>query len=92
MAKLTLADLNRAITLLACGHDTADGEIRLEHDEATVQWPGYRVQASQAEMAVRLAQYATAYGGRARPFAPGGPTTAPPSAAVVWPPSPPRAS
>ncbi len=78
VAKLTLADLNRAITLLACGHDTADGEIRLEHDEASVRWPGYRTQACQAEMAVLLAQYATAYGGRARPFAPAGPTTAHP--------------
>ncbi len=78
VASLTLADLNRAITLLACGHDTADGEIRLEHDEASVRWPGYRTQACQAEMEVLLAQYATAYGGRARPFAPGGPTTAHP--------------
>jgi len=78
VAKLTLADLNRAITLLACGHDTADGEIWLEHDEASVRWPGYRTQVCQAEMAVLLAQYATAYGGRARPFAPGGPTTAHP--------------
>ena len=78
VASLTLADLNRAITLLACGHDTADGEIRLEHDEASVRWPGYTAQACQAEMAVLLAQYATAYGGRARPFAPAGPTTAHP--------------
>jgi cholesterol oxidase len=78
VASLTLADLNHAITLLACGHDTADGEIRLEHDEAAVRWPGYRTQACQAEMAVLLAQYATAYGGSARPFAPGGPTTAHP--------------
>ena len=78
VAKLTRADLNRAITLLACGHDTADGEIRLEHDEASVRWPGYRAQACQAEMAVLLAQYATAYGGRARPFPPGRPTTAHP--------------
>jgi cholesterol oxidase len=78
VASLTLADLNRAITLLACGHDTADGEIRLENDEASVRWPGYTDQACRAEMAVLLTQYATAYGGRARPFAPGGPTTAHP--------------
>lgn len=78
VASLTLADLNRAITMLACGHDTADGEIRLEHDEASVRWPGYRTQACEAEMAILLDQYATAYGGRARPFAPGGPTTAHP--------------
>lgn len=75
---LTLADLNRAITLLACGHDTADGEIRLEHGEASVRWPGYGTQACAAEMAVLLDQYATAYGGRARPFVPSGPTTAHP--------------
>jgi cholesterol oxidase len=78
VASLTLADLNRALTLLACGHDTADGEIRLENDEASVHWPGYSTQACRAEMAALVAQYATAYGGHARPFAPGGDTTAHP--------------
>jgi cholesterol oxidase len=78
VAALTAADLNRALTLLACGHDTADGEIRLEHDEASVHWPGYASQACQAEMARLMAQYATVYDGHAQPFAPGGPTTAHP--------------
>ena len=48
---LAVADLNRAITLLACGHDTAEGEIRLENDEASVRWPNYSAQACRAEMA-----------------------------------------
>jgi cholesterol oxidase len=78
VAVLTVADLNHAITLLACGHDTADGEIRLENDEASVHWPGYSTQACRAEMAALVAQYATAYGGHAIPFAPGGDTTAHP--------------
>jgi cholesterol oxidase len=78
VATLQVADLNRAITLLACGHDTADGEIRLEGDEAAVRWPGYTTQACEAEMAALVAQYASAYGGHGRPFAIGGPTTAHP--------------
>ena len=57
---LTVADLNRAITLLACGHDTAEGEIRLENDEASVRWPNYSAQACRAEMAALVAQYASA--------------------------------
>ena len=78
VASLLVADLNRAITLLACGHDTADGEIRLEGDEAAVRWPGYTTQACEAAMAELIAQYASAYGGRGRLFPIGGPTTAHP--------------
>jgi cholesterol oxidase len=78
VALLLAADLNRSLSLLACGHDTADGEIRLEFDEAAVRWPSYPSQRCRIEMAAVLAQYATAYGGRERPFAPGGPTTAHP--------------
>jgi len=75
---LAVADLNRAITLLACGHDTAEGEIRLENDEAAVRWPGYNSQACRAEMATLIAQYASVYGGSGAPFAPGENTTAHP--------------
>ena len=75
---LTVADLNRAITLLACGHDTAEGEIRLENDEASVRWPGYSSQACRAEMAALVAQYASAYAGHGAPFSPGDNTTAHP--------------
>ena len=75
---LTAADLGRAITLLACGHDTADGEIRLVKDEASVHWPGYASQACKAEMATLIAQYASAYDGRGGAFAPGDNTTAHP--------------
>jgi cholesterol oxidase len=75
---LTVADLNRAITLLACGHDTAEGEIRLENDEASVRWPGYSSQACRAEMAALVAQYASAYGGQGAPFSAGENTTAHP--------------
>jgi cholesterol oxidase len=78
VALLTRSDLDRALTLLACGHDTADGEIRLEHDEASVHWPGYGSQACHTEMAALLAQYATALGGHAAPFGPGRNTTAHP--------------
>jgi cholesterol oxidase len=75
---LTTADLNRAITLLACGHDSAEGEIRLENDEAAVRWPGYTSQACRAEMAARVAQYASAYDGHGAAFKPGESTTAHP--------------
>ena len=75
---LTVADLNRAITLLACGHDTAEGEIRLENDVASVRWPGYSSQACRAEMATLITQYASAYGGSGAPFTPGDNTTAHP--------------
>jgi cholesterol oxidase len=78
VASLAAADLNRSLMLLACGHDTADGVIRLSFDEAAVQWPGYRSQECRDEMARLMDQYATAYGGRARAFAPAGPTTAHP--------------
>ena len=61
-----MADLNRAITLLACGHDTAEGEIRLENDEASVRWPNYSAQACRAEMASLVTEYASAYGGYGR--------------------------
>jgi cholesterol oxidase len=78
VASLQLADLNRSITLLACGHDTADGEISLEGDEATVRWPAYANQACGEEMARLIAQYAAAYGGFGRSFGIGGPMTAHP--------------
>jgi cholesterol oxidase len=78
VAALVGADLNRALTLLACGHDSGDGEIRLENDEAAVHWPGYSAQACRTEMAAVMAQYATAYGGRADAFAPSRNTTAHP--------------
>jgi cholesterol oxidase len=78
VSALTVSDLNRAITLLACGHDTAEGQIRLENDEASVRWPRYNAQACRAEMAALVAQYASAYGGRGEPFSPGDNTTAHP--------------
>jgi cholesterol oxidase len=78
VSALTVADLNRAITLLACGHDTAEGQIRLENDEASVRWPNYGGQACRAEMAALVAQYASVYGGRGEPFSPGDNTTAHP--------------
>ena len=75
---LTVADLNRAITLLACGHDTAEGQIRLENDEASVRWPNYNAQACRAAMAALVTQYASAFGGRGGSFWPGDNTTAHP--------------
>ena len=39
IALMTLADLNRAITLLACGHDTATGQIQLHGDTVAVATP-----------------------------------------------------
>jgi cholesterol oxidase len=75
---LVITDLNHAITMLACGHDTAEGQIRLENDEASVYWPGYGSQACRAEMAALVAQYAAAYGGQGAPFGPGENTTAHP--------------
>jgi cholesterol oxidase len=75
---LTTADLDRAITLLACGHDSANGEIRLEDDEAAVYWPGYNSEACRAEMAALVEQYASAYGGRGASFSPSDNTTAHP--------------
>jgi cholesterol oxidase len=70
VALLVLADLNRAMTLLGCGHDRADGEIRLKKDTPTVHWPTYGRQPSHAELARLMAQYATAYGGTFSPFKP----------------------
>jgi cholesterol oxidase len=78
VALLMLADLNRAITLLGCGHDAAAGEIRLEEDGIKVRWPDYDRQASHAEMATLMRQYANAKGGRFRPFTPARNTTAHP--------------
>jgi cholesterol oxidase len=78
VALLMVANLNRAMTMLGCGHDTADGEIHLEDDEASVRWPGYAGQACHAEMTALMEQYATAYGGRYRPFTVGANTTAHP--------------
>jgi cholesterol oxidase len=70
VALLMLADLNRAITLLGCGHDTASGEIRLEDDGLRVRWPDYDRQPSHAEMVTLMRQYASARGGRFKPFTP----------------------
>jgi cholesterol oxidase len=70
VALLMLADLERAMTLLGCGHDRAEGEIRLERDLASVHWPDYERQPSHAELARLMEQYAEAYGGRFRQFTP----------------------
>jgi cholesterol oxidase len=70
VALLVRADLNRALTLLGCGHDRAEGEVRLEDDVPTVHWPTYDRQPSHAELARVMAQYATAYGGTFSPFKP----------------------
>ena len=78
IALATLADLNRAITLLANGHDSAAGEIHLEGDTVVVRWPGYAAEACHAETATLIAQYASAFDGRPGPFKPGANTTAHP--------------
>jgi cholesterol oxidase len=70
VALLMLADLDRAMTLLGCGHDRAEGEIRLERDQVTVHWPDYERQPSHAELARLMEQYASAYGGRFKQFTP----------------------
>jgi cholesterol oxidase len=70
VALLMLADLERAMTLLGCGHDRAEGEIRLDNDVATVHWPDYERQPSHAELIRLMEQYANAYGGKFRPFTP----------------------
>lgn len=78
IALVTVADLNRAITLLACGHDTATGEIHMEGDAAVVRWPGYAAEPCHAETFTLIQQYASAYGGRGGAFTPGANTTAHP--------------
>ena len=78
VALLMLADLNRAITLLGCGHDAATGEIRLEEDGIKVRWPDYDRQASHAETMTVMRQYAGAQGGRFKPFTPARNVTAHP--------------
>ncbi len=70
VALLMLADLNRAITLLGCGHDTAAGEIRLEGNGIRVRWPDYDRQPSHAEMVKLMREYASAQGGQFKPFTP----------------------
>lgn len=67
---LMLADLNRAITLLGCGHDTASGEIRLDGSGIAVRWPDYERQASHTEVIALMREYATVHGGRFKPFTP----------------------
>jgi cholesterol oxidase len=67
---LMLADLNRSITLLGCGHDRAAGEIRLDDDGILVRWPDYDRQPSHAELIAVMREYAGAKGGRFRPFTP----------------------
>ena len=70
VALLMLADLDRAMTLLGCGHDRAEGEIRLERDLVSVHWPDYGRQSSHAELARLMEQYAGAFGGKFTPFTP----------------------
>jgi cholesterol oxidase len=70
VALLMLADLDRAMTLLGCGHDRAEGEIRLERDLVSVHWPDYERQPSHAELARLMEQYAEAYGGTFKQFTP----------------------
>jgi cholesterol oxidase len=70
VALLMLADLDRAMTLLGCAHDRAEGEIRLDRDVAAVHWPDYERQPCHAELARLMAQYASAYGGKFTPFTP----------------------
>jgi cholesterol oxidase len=70
VALLMLADLNRGITLLGCGHDSASGELRLDDDGIAVRWPDYDRQPSHAEMMTLMREYASAQGGRFRPFTP----------------------
>lgn len=68
---LMLADLNRAITLLGCGHDTAGGELRLDGGNGiAVRWPDYERQASHTETIAVMREYATIHGGRFKPFTP----------------------
>jgi cholesterol oxidase len=68
---LMLADLNRAITLLGCGHDTAGGELRLDGSSGiAVRWPDYERQASHTEIIAVMREYATVNGGRFKPFTP----------------------
>jgi cholesterol oxidase len=78
IALMTRADLDRAITLLVCAHDTADGEIRLEDDTAVVHWPRYATQPCHAETVALIEQYASAQAGRPGQFTPGANTTAHP--------------
>ena len=70
VALLMLADLNRGMTLLGCGHDGAAGEIRLQQGRGVVQWPDYERLPNQAEMVRLMTQYAGARGGQFTPFKP----------------------
>lgn len=70
LSLLMLADLNRSLTLLGCGHDTAAGEIRLDDDGIRVRWPDYDRQPSHAELMGLMREYASAKGGRFKPFTP----------------------
>ena len=70
VAVLMLADLNRGMTLLGCGHDRAASEIRLQRDHTTVHWPDYERQPSHLEMVRLMTEYARAYRGQFAPFKP----------------------
>jgi cholesterol oxidase len=68
VALLMLADLNRGLTLLGCGHDRAAGEIRLHQGHGIVHWPDYERQPSHAEMVQLMTEFARARNGQFAPF------------------------
>lgn len=59
-------DLDNTLALLAVGHDSASGRIRLIDNRATVVWPGVQQSAHRERIQQTIARFADAHGARYR--------------------------
>jgi len=59
-------DLDNTLALLAVGHDTAAGRIRLVDNRATVVWPGVQQSPHRERIQQTIARFAEAHGARYR--------------------------
>jgi cholesterol oxidase len=55
-------DLDNTLALLAVGHDTASGVIRLVDNRASVFWPGLQESENRARIQQTIARFADAHG------------------------------
>lgn len=55
-------DLDNTLALLAVGHDTAEGVVRLVDNRATVFWPGLQDSENRARIQQTIGRFAEAHG------------------------------